>query len=344
MYQYENPDRSLGFGLNPAAVIKAIEVGSAALSFGRDLFTGGNFSTTSSFINYVHESTPLDQVFKSCERKFQIGAYKPGHFPLDLVKNNNMGEKFWFKLSYQFNGNDLRNVAVEPLLDASSTLHKSEFNITFAGDKYSLPRDPVAEIVFHIGGRWKAWDPMPFMDTVVSFSGELYVRADGSARIVNFKSERGYVWPSPMTNNCPFVAPYAPKPPIRKLFWKPVMFPFGKHKVSDDSAQEMFKWFNSWPTEIKGKIARGEAIITIEGFASRPGGKLYNLSLSKKRAESVMNILRQFAGSNTKFDLRSYGEFNQNLPGSFQIAEWLKRFFDPKKYDQAAVIRFEVFE
>jgi OmpA family len=339
MYLYENPDRSLGFGLNPAAVIKAIEVGSAALSFGRDLFTGGNFSTTSSFINYVHESTPLDQIFKSCERKFQILAYKPSQFPLEFAKKYNMGEKFFFKLSYQYNGNDLRNVAVEPLLDASSTLIKSEFNITFAGDKYSLPRDPVAEVVFHIGGRWKAWDPLPLMDTVVSFSGELYVRADGFARIENFNSEKGYVWPLPMTNNCPVIAPYTPKVPISKQYWLPVFFQFNKHEASDQ-ARKIYDWFSSWPDSTKGKIARGEITVIVEGFASRPGGELYNLDLSEKRAKNVMNILSKFSGSNTKFDFKSYGKFKQNLPGFLNVVEWLKRFFDTNKYDQAAIIRF----
>jgi hypothetical protein len=343
MYQYENPDRSSGFGLNPAAVIKAIEVGSAALSFGRDLFTGGNFSTTSSFINYVHESTPLDQIFKPCERRFQISAYKPSPLPLDFAKKNNIGEKFWFKLSYQFNGNDLRNVAVEPFLDASSTLIKSEFIITFAGDKYSLPRDPVAEVVFHIGGHWKAWDPIPLMDTVVSFSGELYVKADGSARIENFKSEKGYVWPSPIINSCPVIAAYAPKARMSKQYWLPVFFQFNKHEISDQ-ARKIYDWFSSWPDSTKDKIARGEITVIVEGFASRPGGGLYNLELSEKRAKNVMNILRKFSGSNTKFDFKSYGKFRQNLPSFLNVVEWLKRFFDTNKYDQAAVIRFEDFE
>ena len=344
MYILTNSDSALGFGLNPGAVVKVVEVGSAALTFGRDLFTGGNFSTTASVLSYVHDSTPPDQKFTSCKKQFQIKAYTPGPLPLQFAKQKSIGENFWFDLSYEYNGNDLRNVAVEPLLDASSTLRKSEFNITFAGDKYSLPRDPVAEVVYHIGGRWKAWNPVPFMDTIVSFSGDLHVRADGSARIENFKSEKGYVWYASMTNNCAIAAPCVPKEPFLKLFWLPILFPLGKHKVSEDCVRIMHEWVSSWPNATREKIARGAITMIIEGFASRPGGELFNLELSELRAESVKNILKKFTGSNTKFDVRSHGKYRQNLPGLLNVVEWLKRFFNPNKYDQAAVIRFEDFK
>jgi hypothetical protein len=54
-----------------------------------------------------------------------------------------------------------------------------------------------------------------------------------------------------------------------------------------------------------------------------------------------MKILKNFTGSNTKFDLRSQGEYSRNLPGLFNVFQWLKRSLNPQKYDQAAVIRFE---
>src|SRR5919199_3821615 len=95
----------------------AIELGAAVLSFGQALFTGGNFSTESSVVNYLHQNTPLDQKFVRCNRKFRISAAKPGPLPLDVIKKADLGEKFWFQLSYEYNGNDLRNVSVEPLMD-----------------------------------------------------------------------------------------------------------------------------------------------------------------------------------------------------------------------------------
>jgi OmpA family len=346
MYIRTKVDDFLGYGLSPAGVKGAVEIGAAVLSFGRDLFRGGSFSTTSSVVNYMHENTSPDRKFTYCAKRLRINATKPPPFPisLDFIKQKNLGEKFWFELSYEYNGNDLRNVAIRPLIDQSSDLSKSEFTITFAGNAYSLPRDPIAEVVFRISGSWKAWDPVPFMDTIVSFSGDLFVRADGSARIGNFSSEKGLVWFVSLGNSCPIVAPYAPQAPVRKSLSLPILFPFNKHKVSEIDVRRLHDWVKSWPSTIREKIARGEVMVTIEGFASRPGEGLYNLRLSERRAENVKNILRKFTGSNTRFDVRSHGAYSQNLPGIFDVTQWLKRFFDPNKYDQAAVIRVEEAE
>jgi hypothetical protein len=345
MYIQTNVDDFPGYGISPAGVKGAVELGAAVLSFGRDLFRGGSFSTTSSVVNYMHENTPIDKKFTLCTRRLRINTTKPNPFlTLDLIKKHNVGERFWFELSYEYNGNDLRNVAVRPLPDQSSDLTKSEFTITFAGNSYSLPRDPVSEIVFRISGTWKAWDPLPFMDTIVSFSGDLYVRADGSARVGNFKSEKGLVWFVSLSNSCPVVAPFVHRAPVRKSFSLAILFPFNKHRVSENDVRRIHDWVNSWPSRTREKIARKEILVTIEGFASHPGKGLYNLGLSGRRAEDVKNILRKFTGSNTEFNIRSSGEYSQNLPGRFDVIQWLKRAFDPNKYDQAAVIRFEDVE
>ncbi len=337
-----------GFSQAPAPAlgpVAVIELGAAVLSLGRDLFTGGSFSTQSSVVNYIHQNTPLSQKFVTCKRRFKFSAAKPGGpLPLTFIKANDLGEKFWFELSYEYNGNDLRNVAVEPLMNKSSTLNKSEFKIAFTGNSYSPEQAPVAEVVFRASGTWKAWDPIPFMDTLVSFSGNLYVRADGSARIANFKSEKDLVWYGDITNSCLVAKPYVPPPPkvpVRKYFSLPVLFPFDKHAVSETDAKRIHDWVGTWPGTTRDKVAKGEITVTIEGFASKPGQVFYNLDLSERRAESVKNILRKFSGSNTKFDLRSQGALSQNLPGAFDMLGWLKRSFDPNKYDQAAVIRFE---
>ena len=336
-----------GFSQAPAPIgpVAAVELGIAVLTTVRDLFTGGNFSTQSSVVNYIHQNTPLSQKFVSCKRMFKILAAKPGGpLPLEYKKKYEVAEKFWFQLSYEYNGNDLRNVAVEPLVHKSSTLNKSEFKISFTGNAYSPDQAPVAEVVFRISGSWKAWDPIPFMDTVVSFWGNLYVRADGSARVSDFGSEKNLVWYGDLTNSCSVAKPYVPPPPkvpVKKYFSLPILFPFDKHDVSPTDVKRIHDWRDSWPSTTREKVARGEIPVTIEGFASKPGGLLYNIELSGRRANNVMTILRKFAGSNTKFDLRSQGALTQNLPGMFDVLGWIKRMMDPNKYDQAAVIRFE---
>jgi hypothetical protein len=180
------------------------------------------------------------------------------------------------------------------------------------------------------------------MVTIVSFSGNLHVRADGVATVKDFTSEKGYVWfvalsPVP-TAPCLFRPPYIPPPPVlplRKPFWLAILFPFAKDTVSEADARRIYEWVGSWPGTTRDKIASGEITVSIAGFASRPGKGLYNLGLSERRAENVKNILRRFTGSNTKFDIRSYGTYSQNL------IQQLLRVFDPNKFDQAAIIHFE---
>jgi outer membrane protein OmpA-like peptidoglycan-associated protein len=344
---YIQTNRLSGYGQAPV-VVKAVEVGSAILSFGRDLFTGGNFSTQSSVVNYLHQNTPLDRKFVTCKRKFRFLAAHPGG-PISNAQKKQLGlaDSFWFELSYEYNGNDLRNVAVEPLVNKSTTLHKSEFKITFTGNAYSPEREPVAEIVFRISGTWMSWDPVPFMNTLVSFSGNLYVRADGSARLADFKCEDDLVWYDSMTNSCAVAPPYIPPPvklPVKKYFSLAVLFPFKKHTVSEADIIRINEWYKGWPKTTRDKVERGEILVTIEGFASRPGGTVYNLKLSDRRAESVMAVLRRFTGTNTKFNIKSQGDLSPNIPAFFDVMEWMRRFFNPQKYDQAAVIRFEDVE
>jgi hypothetical protein len=351
MYVPTSIDEFPGYGIAPAA---ALELGAAALTFGKDLFTGGDFSTSSNVLNYLHDNTPPEQKFIPCKKLLRIEAYKPGLLPLDRAKQLHLAEKFWFELSYEYNGNDLRNVAVEPRLDLSSSLTKSQFRITFTGNAYSVPRDPVAEVLFRISGSWKAWDPIPFMDTIVSFSGNLHVRADGVATVTDFTSEKGYVWfvalaPYP-TAPCLFRPPYLPPPPkapVRKPYSLVILFPFAKREVSPNDKKRIDDWVSKLPAETREKIARNEITVTIEGFASRPGGEHsdYNRKLAADRAANVLNILRPSLGTFIpKFDLRSYGAWMRNLPSLFDVSQWLQRFFDPKKYDQAVVIRFEDVE
>ena len=87
--------------------------------------------------------------------------------------------------------------------------------ITFAGDRASVPRDPVAAIRFSIGGWWELWD-IPF-NTKVGIRGALNVRADGSASI-QVTSEKGWVnHRSTMSGACPTIAPLLPKVDVPKV-------------------------------------------------------------------------------------------------------------------------------
>ena len=151
MYVHTGLSGAYGFGIGPAA---AIELGAAAVSFGAALTQGGDFQTTSTPISYMHPGTPPTQTFRRCTREFMISAYRLPPFPVPVSPTDPRApaEKFWFVLQYEYNGNDLREVRVDPLPDKSSTLYKSKFIIGFAPGAASVDRDPHrGGAVFHFG-------------------------------------------------------------------------------------------------------------------------------------------------------------------------------------------------
>jgi OmpA family len=330
-YLYDTPDSVLGgYGIAPVA---AAELGLAAFGAAAAITYSGDFSTTSQVASYMHDKQRPGSSFARCTRQFRISTYQMN----PMVRRDLRTNDFWFRLDYEYNGNDLRGVSIAPLKDKSSTLIKSKFNIAFEPVKFSLPEDPVAEIQFKIKGTWTSYNPPPFPDDSYSLWGELNVRADGGVKI-SVGSEKNRVRYELMTNSCPITAPYIP---VKKPYSLPILFRFNQDDISEAYARDMNNWVASWPREIQEKVASGDITVRIEGFASRPGKGLYNLGLSERRAENAKKILRRFTGSNTKFDTRAYGAYRQNLPGLLNVIEWIKRFLDPNKYDQAAVIWFE---
>jgi OmpA family len=311
MYLQTEPSGLQGLELAPAA---AIELGAAALSIGTALTTGGDFQTTSAPISYIHEGTPPTQTFKPCIREFMISAYKPPPFPVPLPPTDPRvpAEKFWFSLQYEYNGNDLREVKVDPLPHKSSTLYKSKFLIAFAPGAASVSRDPVAAVRFSISGSWEVWD-IPF-NTKVGIRGALNVRADGSASI-QVTSEKSWVNHRSMTGACPAMAPVLPKIeppkiPVPRPYQLVVYFsPQGSDRIREADEDKIVKWFEALPSTTRGKIIAGTLPIILEGYASTTQDKTANRELSRRRALRVQRILQDIAGSAAKFNVYAYGEY-----------------------------------
>lgn len=306
----------------------------------------GGFTSLSNEISLSSVTSPPNKLFKSCTIDFPLTAIRPRGFPLTVSMPwkipTNVKKKFWFRLSYKYNGNDLKQVKIIPLF-AKTGKPSGYFDITFEGSPYEIEGSDkaissfVSKVRFNITGSWKPTGS----DTKVTIQGFLTVWGNGHAGIV-IESEKNWVFFDSDFKPCPRLLPFVPKAPVRKLFSlrPPILFPIRKHEVSVDDVRRIDAWIKSWPSTTREKIARGDITVTIEGFASRPGGELKNLELSERRAESVKKILKSFF-SNIKFDLRSKGEYSQNLPDLSDVFQWLKRFLDPQKYDQAAVIRFQ---
>ena len=332
MYLRRDEQHLQGYGVPPAAIAKGVETALKTYSAVRDFFSSGGRTVNSDIVRYTHGQSPPGSKVQKCARWFRIATY----LDIPYLPNKRVrGDSFNFKLEYQYDGSNLLGVRILPQEKGSSTLYKSKFDITFAGKDLSLPEDPVAVIRYYISGTWEKWGPIS--SDRYKIEGELDVGADGSARL-NIRSDDNRVLADPMTNSCPITAPYVP---VRKNYSLPILFRFNKDDISETYARQMDAWVAGWPRETQEKVASGDITVHVEGFASRPGTGLYNSNLSERRAENTKKILRRSTGSNTKFDTRAYGAYRQNLPSLFDVTQWIKRFLDPNKYDQAAVIWFE---
>jgi hypothetical protein len=286
-------------------VIPLVGLGLSIFNTGRTLATSGNLSYEATMVNYVHENTPPAQRFIGCNREFLISAYHP--------RIGFGRQKFWFRLSFEYNGNDVRNVAINLLEDKSSRMIESEFSIRFVGQPYSVQRDPVAEVLFKISGRWD-----PVGRGVDSFWGELNVRADGRVRLW-VKSEQGWVRDEPfilLTSICRIVAPSLPPAPLPSTtaFWDVFFSPPGSDMIRPGDEQKIVQWYNRLPPDVQRRVQAGELSITLEGHASTTQPGPANRELSRRRGLRVQRILQDIAGSNVRFQVFAFGEYRAGTP------------------------------
>lgn len=291
-------------------VIEAVGLGVAIFQTGQSILTSGDFSSDSSTVNYIHERTPPTQAFRRCTTEFALRAHHPRYF-IDA-------QIFWFRLSYEYNGNDVRNAAIVALVDRSSSLYSSTFSVRFVGQAYSVPSAPVAEVLFQINGRW---NPVGVGD--VSFWGELKVRADGRVGM-SVSSERNWVTVRTPPNSCPTVGPYtppAPRPPVVVPYFYNVFFaPPGSDRVRAGDEQRLVQFYQSLSASVRGSIERGETPLRIEGHASTTQPGPANRDLSRRRAERVVRILRDLVGTNARFQIFALGEYRAGTADAVEAA------------------------
>ncbi|TVM03483.1 MAG: hypothetical protein CV087_05025 [Candidatus Brocadia sp. WS118] len=164
------------FAQNPVAIAG---LGVAVFNTGRTIATSGSFSTQSTPASYIHQNTPAGSKFRRRTIEFTITAHHPRY---------GIGtQTFWFKLSFEFNGNDIRDASINPLIDKSSSMISSTFSIKFEPTSYSLNSDPVAIIRYKISGEWD-----PVGTGHVSFEGNFDLKADGAVTYI-INSEKNWV-------------------------------------------------------------------------------------------------------------------------------------------------------
>lgn len=292
-------------------VIEAVGLGVAVFQTGQSLLTSGDFSSEAATVNYIHERTPPSQVFRTCTTEFSLRAHHPRYF---------IGtQTFWFRLSFDYNGNDLRNIAIVALVDRSSSLSASTFSVRFVGQPHSVPSAPVAEVMFQVNGRWN-----PFGRGDVSFWGGLRVRADGTAAL-SLSSEQDWVWVGSGPGSCSRLAP-APAPAPPRDLVLPVPFvvyfaPPGSDRLREGDEQRLARWVLSLAPALRRSVESGQSPIRVDGYASTTQPAAANRELSRRRAERVAQLLRDLLGPGARLEVRAFGEYLAGTPDRVESAQ-----------------------
>jgi hypothetical protein len=172
-----NPPAS---GRMEGEVIEGIALGVAVFQVVHGFATGGDFNFQADIAEYMHQNTPAHVQFRRCSVEFKISAHHP-RIGFDR-------QEFYFRVSYEYNGYDLRNVSISELRDKSSTMNASTFTITFGASKHSLPSEKETRINYTIRGRW---DPFGLGD--VAFNGNLLVHSNGRVTTDGITSDKNWV-------------------------------------------------------------------------------------------------------------------------------------------------------
>jgi hypothetical protein len=289
--------------LGSAPAIGAASLGVAAFNAVKDAVTSGDFSSRATIANYVHANTPPTLAFRTCRHEFLISAHHPRY---GFGRQN-----FWFELTFEHNGHDLRNITINALVDKSSTMTMSTFSIEFSGLPHSVPLDPVAEVAFQISGRW---NPVGSGQVALRES-YLYVRADGRVRL-HVTSELGWVRHERITGTCPVIPPMPPPAPrpIVTPFWEIHFSPPGSARIREGDERKLVEWYQRLLPDVRRRIEAGELPIRIDGYASTTQPGPANRVLSRRRAETAQKILQDIAGSQARFDIYGHGEYQAGTP------------------------------
>lgn len=293
------------------APIVAAELGIAVFSAGAPVVLSGNLSSSSSTINYMHENTPPDAQWTRATTNFHLSVWNPR----PIIGGR---ESVHFRLSYEFNGHDLRDVSVVCLQDESMRMITSTFSINFTGMAHSPSTDPKAAIRYQISG---IWDPAG--RGIDSFWGYLQVKADGSM-LLTVQSEQGWVSPGSgsfgeihteaVEGEPALETPEPPPPPEPVLHLTEIRFEPGSDQITAGDEEALVTWYLGLPENGRRQIEEGNLQMVLEGYASTTQPGPANRLLSRRRAQRVMEILQDVAGSDARFRLFARGEYQAGTP------------------------------
>lgn len=288
----------VGFIALAGVLIPAAELGLSIFSTLQQHVFNGDFSVTSTPATYIHSPSPTGLTIQRRTFRFPITAHHPRY---------GIGtQTFWFDVALEYDGFNVRRVAVTEDRGSSSSLYSSDFTIAFVPSAYTAANEPVAAVAYTISGRW---DPIGSGDE--SFTGRFVVDAAGNLTGLQVSSSQRWVRHGALTQSGGGPVPR----PTTAVHVTTVHFdPSGSATLTQDKIRHIHSWYTGLPGPVQAEIRKGTQPIRLTGRASSTGTVQANQALARRRADAVARILRDLAGTSARVDVEAHGELGARTP------------------------------
>ena len=289
-----------GGGESEVAFIAVAEVLIAASELGLAVFdrVRGSSSFAAATASYIHNPSPRGLTVQTKTFEFPITC----HHPRYGISN----QTFWFRVTLEYDGFNVRRASVIQDRDRSSTMVMSDFSIDFTPSAFTPTNEPVAAVVYNITGRW---DPVGSGDE--SFDGRFVLDAAGNLRGLTVSSPQRWVTAGTVRSSGGGAVPR----PTRAIQATAVHFsPEGSATVDAAGMRHLNDWFRGLPPAVQDAVRRGTLPIQLTGRTSTTGAELSNQSLGRRRADAVATAFRNLASTSAQFILNTQGELGARTP------------------------------
>lgn len=275
--------------VTPAGVITAAEFGIATFEKLKEHVFNGDFKVVSTSARYMHESGPTGLTVQ--QKTFLL--------PIYAVHNVLSQQEFWLKITLDYDGMNIRHVAIHEQRDRSSSLYAANFTVELVPGEATPRNEPVAAIAYEIDGVWDPFGPGEW-----HFSGTLVVDAAGNLQIRRFQADDEKV-----RLGAPIASGGGPVPIHRKGGGtRTVFFAPDSATMTEDAARALWAWRNDFASDALKVIAAGRAPFHLAGYASTTGTVEHNRRLAKQRVATVVSLLRAIFGDGTQVTTVEPGE------------------------------------
>jgi hypothetical protein len=252
----------------------------------------GSFEVNSHAASYIHSPSPRGLTVQTRTFTFPVSAHHPRY---------GIGtQTFWFRLTLEYDGFNIRRASIVEDRGRSSTLVSSDFKITFTPAAWSASNEPVAAVVYNINGRW---DPVGSGDE--GFDGRIIIDAQGNLRSLRVSSPQRWVWHGRVSQGGGGPVPR----PTRAHHAHAVSFDRpGSTKPSEAAIRGLHAFYSGLPSAVRDEIAAGRISVKVTGRASTTASAERNQTIGRQRAAAVASTLKDLAGSAARIEIAAHGE------------------------------------